>query len=215
MLRRWRSSSTCCGATVAGDSGDRLRDRLLGETAPALVDAGAHAVTVNVHDTPAAEAPPPVPTPDGEDPHVAEVVGLGGQLRPSPAVERARHRRRARQRPATWWSSRSTRTTARPRTAAARDWADGRAIARRAHGVAHPPTRRTRLRHVDRTLARHAVTVVGRAPAPVPVRPQRGGASAHRRGARRSTASSKRRGPRPDTWPTPCCSSTPTAIPPS
>jgi len=56
------------------EHGDRLRDRLLTDTAPALVRAGAHAVTVNVHDTPAAEAPSPVPTPLGEDPHVAEVA---------------------------------------------------------------------------------------------------------------------------------------------
>ena len=55
------------------DHGDRLRDRLLGETAPGLIEAGAHAVTVNVHDTTAAEAPSPVPTPEGEDPLVAEV----------------------------------------------------------------------------------------------------------------------------------------------
>ena len=55
-------------------AGDRLRHRLLTDTAPGLVAAGAHAVTVNVHDTPAAEAPSPVPTPDGEDPHVAEVA---------------------------------------------------------------------------------------------------------------------------------------------
>ena len=53
--------------------GDALRDRLLTDTAPALVRAGAHAVTVNVHDGAAAEAPSPVPTPQGEDPHVAEV----------------------------------------------------------------------------------------------------------------------------------------------
>jgi hypothetical protein len=55
-------------------AGDRLRDTLLTDTAPGLVAAGAHAVTVNVHDTTAAEAPSPVPTPQGEDPHVAEVA---------------------------------------------------------------------------------------------------------------------------------------------
>jgi hypothetical protein len=55
-------------------AGDRLRDKLLTDTAPGLVAAGAHAVTVNVHDTSAAEAPSPVPTPHGEDPHVAEVA---------------------------------------------------------------------------------------------------------------------------------------------
>jgi hypothetical protein len=55
-------------------AGDHLRHRLLTDTAPGLVAAGAHAVTVNVHDTSAAEAPSPVPTPQGEDPHVAEVA---------------------------------------------------------------------------------------------------------------------------------------------
>jgi hypothetical protein len=52
--------------------GDQLRDRLL-DLAPRLIDVGAHGVTVNVHDSAAAQAPPPVPTPDGEDRHVAEV----------------------------------------------------------------------------------------------------------------------------------------------
>lgn len=52
--------------------GDRLRDRLLA-LAPLLSDGGAHAVTVDVHDTAAAEAPSPVPTPEGENPHVAVV----------------------------------------------------------------------------------------------------------------------------------------------
>lgn len=71
------------------ESGDRLLDRLLLETAPALVDLGAHAVTVNVHDTSAAEAPSPVPTPQGEDPHVAEVaVWLDSYDRRAP-LERA------------------------------------------------------------------------------------------------------------------------------
>ncbi len=56
------------------EDGDELRDRLLTDTAPALVRAEAHAVTVNVHDTAAAEAPSPVPTPQGEYPHLAEVA---------------------------------------------------------------------------------------------------------------------------------------------
>lgn len=53
--------------------GDTLRDRLLGDTAPAALGGGARALVVNVHDTAAAEAPAPVPTPPGEDPHVAEL----------------------------------------------------------------------------------------------------------------------------------------------
>jgi hypothetical protein len=55
------------------EAGDALRERLLGETAPQLMAAGARGVGVNVHDTAAAEAPSPVPTPEGEDPHMAEV----------------------------------------------------------------------------------------------------------------------------------------------
>ena len=54
--------------------GDALRERLLGIGAPAVLDAGAHAVTVNVHDSEAARAVSPVPTPAGEEPHVAEVA---------------------------------------------------------------------------------------------------------------------------------------------
>jgi len=68
--------------------GDLLRDRLLGETAPGLVAAGAHGVTVNVHDSSAAEAPSPVPTPQGEDLHVAEVsVWLDSYDRRAPLEE--------------------------------------------------------------------------------------------------------------------------------
>jgi len=55
------------------ESGDELRQRLLEETAPRLKRAGTRRSSVNVHDAAAAEAPSPVPTPDGEDPHVAEV----------------------------------------------------------------------------------------------------------------------------------------------
>ncbi len=54
-------------------AGDALRDRLLTDVAPALLDAGALRLGVNVHDSAAAEAPSPVPTPVGEDPHVAEL----------------------------------------------------------------------------------------------------------------------------------------------
>jgi hypothetical protein len=57
----------------APDSGDRLRDVLLTETAPALRRRGGRGISVNVHDSDAAQAPSPVPVPDGEDPHVAQV----------------------------------------------------------------------------------------------------------------------------------------------
>jgi hypothetical protein len=55
------------------ESGDRLRHRLLGETAERLVDSGARRVGINVHDGDAAPAPSPAPPPEGEDPHVAQV----------------------------------------------------------------------------------------------------------------------------------------------
>jgi hypothetical protein len=57
----------------APESGDQLRDRLLGETAPQLLASGVHRLGINVHDSDAAPAPSPAPPPEGEDPHVAEV----------------------------------------------------------------------------------------------------------------------------------------------
>jgi hypothetical protein len=53
--------------------GDALRGHLLGETAPALLAAGARGVGINVHDTAAAAAPSPMPAPPGEEPHGAEI----------------------------------------------------------------------------------------------------------------------------------------------
>jgi hypothetical protein len=52
-----------------GDSadGDALRERILKEVAPSLFAGGGRALTVDVHDTEAAKAPPPMPTPDDED----------------------------------------------------------------------------------------------------------------------------------------------------
>ncbi len=55
------------------DSGDALRDRLLRETVPRLLESGVPGLSVNVHDADAAAAPSPAPAPAGEDPHVAEV----------------------------------------------------------------------------------------------------------------------------------------------
>jgi hypothetical protein len=57
----------------ATESGDALRDRLLGETSPRLLASGVHGLGINVHDSDAAPAPSPAPPPAGEDPHVAEV----------------------------------------------------------------------------------------------------------------------------------------------
>lgn len=55
------------------DAGDDLRRTLLDDAVPALRRAGVRGLSVNVHDTAAAEAPSPVRTPAGEEPHVAEV----------------------------------------------------------------------------------------------------------------------------------------------
>jgi len=55
------------------DAGDDLRHALLGDTAPRIRRLGGRGITVNVHDAEAARAPSPVPVPDGEEPHVAEV----------------------------------------------------------------------------------------------------------------------------------------------
>ena len=55
------------------EAGDDLRHVLLQDTAPRLQGAGVHGLSVNVHDGAAAEAPGPVPTPAGEDPHVGQV----------------------------------------------------------------------------------------------------------------------------------------------
>jgi hypothetical protein len=54
-------------------AGDALRTRLLTATAPALLELGARALTVNVHDAAAAEAPSPAPPPHGEPAPVAQV----------------------------------------------------------------------------------------------------------------------------------------------
>jgi hypothetical protein len=54
-------------------AGDDLRDRLLGEVAPKLFAAGARGLTVDVHDTEASAAPPPMPQPDDESPLAALV----------------------------------------------------------------------------------------------------------------------------------------------
>jgi hypothetical protein len=59
----------------SGEAGDGLRERLLGELAPSLFASGARALTVDVHDTESAAAPPPMPTPEGEDP-IAAVVSV-------------------------------------------------------------------------------------------------------------------------------------------
>ena len=55
------------------ESGDALRDRLLGQISPRLLGSGVRGLSVNVHDGDAAPAPSPAPPPEGEDPHVAQL----------------------------------------------------------------------------------------------------------------------------------------------
>jgi hypothetical protein len=55
------------------ESGDAIRDALITGTVPLLQQLGGRGITVNVHDTDAAQAPSPVPVPAGEDPHIAEI----------------------------------------------------------------------------------------------------------------------------------------------
>ncbi len=49
------------------EQGDGLRGQLLDDVAPRLFAAGARALTVDVHDAAAAQAPPPMPTPESEE----------------------------------------------------------------------------------------------------------------------------------------------------
>ena len=55
------------------EGGETLRDALLAETVPVITGCGGHCTAVSVHDVDAAEAPSPVPVPEGEDPHIAAV----------------------------------------------------------------------------------------------------------------------------------------------
>ncbi|MGZ7016608.1 MAG: hypothetical protein ACXVL8_05555, partial [Acidimicrobiia bacterium] len=59
----------------SGEQGNDLREKLLREIAPALFAAGARALTVDVHDSEAAQAPPPMPTPEGEE-KIAALVSV-------------------------------------------------------------------------------------------------------------------------------------------
>ncbi len=76
--------------------GDELRDRLLGETAPAVSASGVRGMSVNVHDSAAAPAPSPAPPPLGEDPHVAQLSvwldNYQGRAPVEAAVARLGHR---------------------------------------------------------------------------------------------------------------------------
>jgi hypothetical protein len=59
--------------TAGPGEGDTLRHTLLSETAPQLLAAGARGLGINVHDTAAADAPSPMPPPEGEAPHIAQI----------------------------------------------------------------------------------------------------------------------------------------------
>jgi hypothetical protein len=72
----------------APGTGDDVRGRLMSAAVPRLQQLGGRGITVNVHDSAAAQAHSPVPVPAGEDPHVAEVsVWLGSYDRRAGADE--------------------------------------------------------------------------------------------------------------------------------
>src|SRR5688572_27163732 len=77
---------------VRGDidavDGDELRDRLLGDVSPTLLEhPEVRALTVLVHDAEAAEAPSPAPAPPGERTHVAAVSAWVGCYQRRPEVD--------------------------------------------------------------------------------------------------------------------------------
>ena len=57
------------------EAGAELRHRLLNVTAPSLFAGGARALTIDVHDVEAAQAPPPMPTPEDEE-SLAAIVSV-------------------------------------------------------------------------------------------------------------------------------------------
>ena len=161
------------------DAGDAIRDVLFTHTVPRLQQLGGRGITVNVHDSDAAQAPSPVPAPPGEDPHVAEVcVWLSSYDRRTgfeEAVAAAGQRFAGYLVTESLYEDYGTTPHAGPRT-----WPEGTRFARRADGIAHSPTRRAGLRQLDRALARHPVPAVRRAPAALPLCPQRSRPARHR-----------------------------------
>jgi hypothetical protein len=69
----WGAADQAVDRAGEAASGDELREQLLTTVAPTLFASGARALTVDVHDTDAAAAPPPVPAPEGEEPLAALV----------------------------------------------------------------------------------------------------------------------------------------------
>ena len=209
----WRSSSTCSGARPDPAAGDALRDRLLGDDRRRRCSrGGARGLTRQR----ARRARRPRRRarrrrPEGEPTHVAQVSvwvdsydrrgDLDDIVAVAPATPPARYLVTE-----SLYDDYGTTPTPAPRT-----WPDGERSPGRAHRRPHPPSRGPRLRRVDRALARHPVARVRPAAAPHPLRAQRGACGRSRPARPRSTGSSRRGGRRPSTWPTRCCSSTPTA----
>ena len=70
-------------------AGDARRDALLGQVAPRLLASGVKGLTLNVHDSEAAQAPSPAPAPAAEAPHVAQVSVWLDSYEKRSAVEEA------------------------------------------------------------------------------------------------------------------------------
>ena len=176
------------------EEGAELRHRLLHVSRAEPVRAAARALTIDVHDVEAAQAPPPMPTPEDEELARGDRLGLDRRVRPARAVRAGAGRRWGTGSPATSSLESVYDDYGTTEMAGPRDWPDGE----RSPGVLtvaliHRPDG-LELRRVDRALARHAVAAVRRSCS-------RGPATCATRWCARSpttrprcTASSRRRG---------------------
>ena len=167
----------------APEAGDALRDRLLGEAGPHLSGRGARGHSGSTSTTRKPPAPPPrrhrprARRPTWPRCRCGSTATSGGTGWTPPRLELGL--------PfagylvvESLYEDYGTTPHAGPA-----DWPDGQRSPGRPDGGPHPPPGRSRLSRVDPALARNPVAGLGRAAAAYPLRPQRGGAAADRRGA--------------------------------
>ncbi len=204
----WRRSSRWCGASGTASRATPCATSSWRTPCRGCTGRGPGPPPVNVHDSAAAAAPLAGPRAGGRGAPRGRGLDVARLLRAHRRDRRGPGRPQADDRLVPGGRVALRRLRHHPLRRAPR-LARRRALARGADGGPHPPARGPRLPRVDHPVARHAVTGVGRAAAPDPVRAQRGGPVAHRRAPPGSTASSRRAGPRSSTWPIRSCSSTP------